>query len=134
MYSFRQYLQTLEDPHGLTRRLGEASLCRDDRGRAIYSTGNSAAVFRIRCQGRTCALRCYFRPMRRLAAIYGDRYLPRELYLYTTPEQGQWVDAVLCDWVEGETLHAPSPGPPNRATANVWLNSPKRSTGWRWNW
>ncbi len=106
MYSLRQYLQTLEDPHGLTRRLGEASLCRDDRGRAIYSTGNSAAVFRIRCQGRTCALRCYFRPMRRLAAIYGDRYLPRELYLYTTPEQGRWVDAVLCDWVEGQTLHA----------------------------
>lgn len=106
LYSLRQYLLTLEDPHGLTRTLGEAELCRDGRGRPLYSTGNSAAVFRIRRGGKMYALRCYFRPMRRLAAIYGERYLPRELYLYTTPEAGEWVDAVLCDWVEGETLHA----------------------------
>ncbi len=106
LYSLRQYLLTLDDPHGLTRRLGEVTLCRDEKGRARYSAGNSAAVFRIRREGRECALRCYFRPMRRLAAIYGERYLPQELYLYTTPAEGEWVDAVLCDWVEGETLHA----------------------------
>ena len=106
MYTLRQYLLTLEEPYGLMRRLGEAEVCRDDRGRIRYTTGNSAAVFRIRYDGRECALRCYFRPMRRLAEIYGDRYLPQELYLYTTPAEGTWVDAVLCDWVEGETLHA----------------------------
>lgn len=105
MFSLRQYLLTLGEPHRLTRRLGEVELCRDERGRARYSAGNSAAVFRIRHAGRECALRCYFRPMRRLAAIYGERYLPQELYLYTTPTEGEWVDVVLCDWVEGPTLH-----------------------------
>lgn len=104
MYSLRQYLLTLEDPHGLTRQLGEVTLCRDEQGRALFSAGNSAAVFRIRRAGRIEALRCYFRPRRHLAEIYGDRYLPRELYLYTAPDRGEWVDVVLNDWIEGETL------------------------------
>ena len=104
MYSLRQYLLTLEDPHGLTRRLGEVELCRDAHGRALYSAGNSAAVFRIRRTGRVEALRCYFRPMRHLEDIYRDRYLPRELYIYTAPDRGEWVDVVLNDWIEGETL------------------------------
>jgi len=106
LFSLRRYLLTLEEPRGLTRTLGEIELCRDDRGRPCCTAGNSAAVFRIRREGRECALRCYFRPMRHSAAIYGDRYLPQELYLYATPSEGEWVDAVLCDWVEGETLHA----------------------------
>ena len=104
MYSLRQYLLTLEDPHGLTRRLGEVELSRDAQGRALYSAGNSAAVFRILRAGRVEALRCYFRPMRHLKEIYGDRYLPEELYLYTSPDRGEWVDVVLNDWIEGETL------------------------------
>lgn len=104
MFSLRQYLSALEDPRGLTRTLGDVELCRDERGRPLYSTGNSAAVFRIRHAGKVCALRCYFRPMRHLAEIYGDRFLPQELYLHTSPEQGRWVDVVLGDWIEGITL------------------------------
>ncbi|MDE7305456.1 MAG: protein kinase [Alistipes sp.] len=107
MFSLRQYLLTLEEPHGLTRTLGDAVLCRDRQGRPLYTAGNSAAVFRIRRQGREYALRCYFRPMAHAAEIYGERLLPKELYLYTsTPEHGEWVDVVLNDWIDGETLHA----------------------------
>ena len=29
----------------------------------------------------------------------------KELYLYTSPETGVWVDTVLGDWIEGSTLH-----------------------------
>lgn len=104
MYTLRQYLLTLSDTRGLTRTLGEIDLCRDDAGRPLFSVGNSAAVFRCRREGRLRALRCYLRPMRHLAEIYGAEYLPRELYLYTTPDRGLWVDAVLTEWIEGQTL------------------------------
>lgn len=105
MYTLRQYLLTLLDPRGLTRTLGDVDVCRDELGRPYFSAGNSAAVFRIRLDGRTRSLRCYLRPMRRLREIYGERLLEKELYLYTSSQTGVWVDAVLGDWIEGVTLH-----------------------------
>lgn len=105
MYTLRQYLLTLLDSRGLTRTLGEVDVCRDEQGRPYFSAGNSAAVFRIRLDGRIRSLRCYLRPMRRLREIYGDRLLEKELYLYTSPDTGVWVDTVLDDWIEGVTLH-----------------------------
>lgn len=105
LFTLRQYLLTLSDPDGLTRTLGRIEVCRDATGRPLFSAGNSAAVFRIRHRGRLCALRCYFRPARHLRAIYGDRLLERELYLYTSPFEGTWTDVVLGDWIEGDTLH-----------------------------
>lgn len=104
MYTLRQYLLTLSDSRGLTRTLGEIDVCRDQAGDPRFTAGNSAVVFRIRHQGRICSLRCYLHPMRHLAEIYGERLLPKELYLYTSPESGVWVDAVLGDWIEGTTL------------------------------
>lgn len=104
MYTLRQYLNSLEDSHGLTRTLGEVDVCRDAQGRMCYSAGNSAAVFRIRHAGRICSLRCYFRPMRHLREIYGPRLLEKELYLYLTPQSGLWADVVLGDWIAGVTL------------------------------
>lgn len=104
MFTLRQYLLTLFDSRGLTRTLGEVDVCRDAQGRPCYSAGNSAAVFRIRLDGRIRSLRCYLRPMRHLREIYGPRVLEKELYLYTSPETGVWVDAVLGDWIEGVTL------------------------------
>lgn len=104
MFTLRQYLLALEEPERLLRTLGDAVPCRRPDGRLQYSTGNSAAVFRILHRGRIRALRCYFRPMRRLAEIYGAGYLPREIYLHTSPGEGIWVDAAISDWIEGETL------------------------------
>lgn len=105
MNTLRQYLTTLTDSYGLTRTLGEIDLCRDERGEPLCSVGNSAAVFRIRHGGRIRSLRCYLRPMRHLREIYGSRLLEKELFLYDTPRTGRWVDAVLGEWIEGETLH-----------------------------
>lgn len=105
MYTLSQYLMTLSDPDGLTRTLGAVEVCRDPKGRMCFSVGNSAAVFRIRHEGRIRSLRCYLRPQRHLKEIYGERLLERELYLYTSPESGVWVDAVIGEWIEGEDLH-----------------------------
>lgn len=104
MYTLRQYLCSLSDPYGLTRSLGEIELCLSEEGQPLYTVGNSAAIFRIRHEGRMKALRCYFRPRPRLQAIYGKAYLSEELFLYDTPTSGRWVDVVLTEWIEGRTL------------------------------
>lgn len=108
MFTLGQYLFSLEDPCGLLRTLGGIRLCRDASGRLRYTAGNSAAVFRIvGDDGQMRALRCWFRPMPRLhlRAIYGEQLRERELFLYTGPDSGQWVDVALTDWIEGTTLH-----------------------------
>lgn len=104
MFTLRQYLFALTDLSSLSRTLGDAELCRDSQGRPLLSVGNSAAVFRVRYEGRVRSLRCYFRPMRRLRAIYGERLLERELFVHTSPDEGRWADVVLGDWIEGRTL------------------------------
>ncbi len=104
MYSLRQYLFSLENSFGLTRTLGEVELCRDATGKPLVSSGNSAILFRIRHEGTIKALRCYRYPTTRLRERYGEQLLERELYLYDTPSSGRWVDVVLTDWIEGETL------------------------------
>lgn len=105
MFTLRQYLTTLADTHGLTRTLGEIEVCRDEEGRMRYTVGNSAIVFRIRREGRIRSLRCYMHHPRHLAEIYGERLLPQELFIYTSPAGGVWTDVVLGDWIEGVTLH-----------------------------
>ena len=107
MHTLRQYLFTLSDLRGLARTLGEAEVCRDAAGRPEYAVGNSAAVFRIRHAGRIRSLRCFLRPMRHLREIYGERLLERALFLYDSvgpAASGEWVDVVLDEWIEGETL------------------------------
>lgn len=106
VFTLRQYLFSLIDPYGLTRTLREVSLCRDEAGRAIYSAGNSAVVFRIRHADGEGALRCYLRPNPRLKALYGEQVLEQELFIYETPTTGRWVDVVLTEWREGITLQA----------------------------
>lgn len=39
-----------------------------------------------------------------LKAIYGERYYPDELYVFTSDVTGIWVDIVLEEWCEGITL------------------------------
>lgn len=100
----RQYLLSLENSFGLTRTLGEVELCRDTEGRVLVSSGNSAIVFRIRHEGKIKALRCYRHPTAHLREVYGERLLREELFLYDTPRSGHWVDVVVTDWIEGDTL------------------------------
>ncbi len=118
MFTLRQYLDTLSDSHGLTRTLGEIDVCRNQNGELCYTSGNSAAVFRIQLDGRVRSLRCYMRPTDNLTDIYGERLLPKELFLFTTPESGAWTDVVLGDWIEGTTLReAVAEAARNRDTA-----------------
>lgn len=104
MFTLSQYLSTLSDPRGLTRTLGDIEVCRGPDGRICCSAGNTAAVFRIRHEGRIRSLRCYLRPAPRLREIYGDRLLEKELWVYRTPDEGTWADVVVGDWIEGDTL------------------------------
>ena len=104
MYTLRQYLLSLTDSHSLTRTLGEIALCHDKMGHPIYTAGNSAVVFRAMIHGKMHALRCYLKPMRHLREIYGERLLEKELYIYHTSTRGEWVDVVVDEWIEGESL------------------------------
>ncbi|MDE7069322.1 MAG: WG repeat-containing protein [Alistipes sp.] len=102
--SIRQYLETMDDPEGLTRTLGPFGVCRLPDGSPARWVGNSAVVFKISCGGKFRMLKCYTRPMRRLEAIYGERFLPEEIYLWQPDGNGVWGDAVIDDWIEGATL------------------------------
>lgn len=104
MFTLLQYLNSLYDPSGLTRTLGEIGVCRDTSGWLCYTAGNSAVVFKIRHEGRLKSLRCYTSAAPNRAAIYGDRLLPGELFVYTAPDRGEWVDVVVDEWIEGTTL------------------------------
>lgn len=103
MISVLQYLNSIEDSYGLTRSIGEISPCRDDDGRIIFSTGNSAVVFKILYGNKSMMLKCYTRQKRDLKEIYGERLLEKELFIYSGLE-GEWVDVVFDEWIEGKTL------------------------------
>ena len=104
VHTLLQYLNSLHDPAGLLRTLGEIEVCRNSDGRLCYTAGNSAVVFKIRHEGRLKSLRCYTSAAPNRAAIYGDRLLGRELFVYNAPDRGEWVDVVVDEWIEGTTL------------------------------
>lgn len=95
--SLYQCIKSVANPIGLTRTLGLFKM----RG---YCTGNSAAIFEVLTDdGRHLRLKCYTRPKPNLTAIYGDRLLKDELYVFTG-DGGVWVDVVADEWIEGVTL------------------------------
>lgn len=104
LFTLAQYIETIADSHGRTRTLGEIVPDRDDRGRIRFHIGNSSIVFRIFRDGRPMRLKCYTRPRRNLQTIYREKLLPQELYLFSAPRCGTWVDVVLDEWIEGPTL------------------------------
>lgn len=104
MYSLTQYLETLENPEGLTRRLKGFELIRDANCRPIFHVGNRAIVFKIRHLGETLRLRCYTQPPNRnLERLYGDTLYHEELFLLRGC-CGEWVDVVVEPWIEGKNL------------------------------
>ena len=92
-----QYIKSVKNPIELTRTLGLFKM-------VGYCTGNSAVVFEVLADdGRHLRLKCYTRPNDNLEAIYGDRLLREELYVFTG-DGGVWVDVVADEWIEGVTL------------------------------
>ena len=68
--------------------------------------GNNAVV--ARCCGEELGgevkMKCYYRPHRNLAKLYGKSYYPREVGLYTLMGHIDYLDAVITPWVEGQPL------------------------------
>ncbi|MBR2014953.1 MAG: hypothetical protein IJ998_05985 [Alistipes sp.] len=70
------------------------------------SIGNNAVTARCRVfewDGQY-TIKCYFRPKKNLATIYGSAYMPKELGVYRLCGKLEYIDIVLKPWVEGEPL------------------------------
>ena len=95
----------MSDTYGLTKTLGVIAICTTPNGEPIYHIGNNSIIFCIEHEGRRKMLKCYTRDKRNLRRIYGSKCLREELYIHHSNTQGEWVDVVLDDWIEGETLY-----------------------------
>ena len=81
---------------------GVEPLCRN--GRAQYITGNAAVIFTVKHEGRLKMLKCYTRHNPYLKDIYGPLFHPRELCVMAITGDMMWVDCLLYDRIEGDSL------------------------------
>lgn len=95
--------QSLLQPEGLFRTLGEPRLCTDLFERPIVLAGGNAIVAQVELDGRLMRLKCYTTPApKHFDTIYGMRLHRRELQL---PQAGMTPLDVLAEaWIEGPTL------------------------------
>jgi Serine/threonine protein kinase len=110
------YIESLKEPKGLFRTLGEPVCERDLHGEPKFTAGGNAAVFRITYGGKDYALKCFTKPVEHAAAIREflsgtcdallcrSVYLPGEIFVFDTGDSGRWHDVVLTEWAEGRTL------------------------------
>ena len=70
------------------------------------AVGNNTVTARCRVMGREgrYLVKCYFRPKRNTAYIYGSAYMRKELGVYTMAGRIEYIDIVLTPWVEGLPL------------------------------
>ena len=104
LVAVNRYIEILKNSAGYTRTLGAVDvLMKDASGRPCCFVGNRSAVFKIRREGRVMMLKCYTCPKPNLRRIYGDRCLHDEIFI-PCGASGEYVDAVLTEWVEGRSL------------------------------
>lgn len=72
--------------------------------RPAYVTGNAAVTIFVRHRGCEKVIKCYTRENPHLAAIYGRRFLPRELCVFDLTGRPHRIDCLVTDLVEGTTL------------------------------
>ncbi len=94
MSNIDQMLRTLDGVEPLFR----------DSGELDYYVGNLAVVFRVKISGEVALFKCYVSSNQHLSAIYGDRFYPCELLVFTIAGESEWVDVVVDEWREGVTL------------------------------
>lgn len=111
-----RYIDTMREPHGLFRTLGEPECERGTDGRPTVYAGGNAAIFRVRVGGNDYALKCFTRPVPRVAEVcrFVGRtesglllpavYLPEEMFVYESGDHGTWRGVVLIEWADGYTL------------------------------
>ena len=114
--SISQYVDSLTNPSGLFRTLGEVDADRDARGAVRFCAGSNAAVFRITAAGEEYALKCPLKRGPHFGAIYEyiethpdplfapTRLLRDELYVYDAFGRGGYCDVVVSQWLPGVTL------------------------------
>lgn len=103
MITVADIIDTLSNSHIVWRTLHDVEIPIRG-GRPDYTTGNAAVSLRVRHGGRDAMLKCYTRPNANLQAIYGPSFRPRELCVFGLAGHRQWVDCLLGDYVEGQTL------------------------------
>ncbi len=101
-----QYLSAMSDTYGLTKTLGVIDICTKPDGSPDFSIGNNSIIFRIHHNGGEKMLKCYTRNKRNTRRIYGKKCLREELYIHSDHNHGDWVDVVMDDWLDGQTLHS----------------------------
>ena len=108
IYSLSQYLLSVEHLDRMARTLDTHSilLLRDDEGRVKCRVGNSVILFEVIYKGVHSALRVYMRQHRNLRAIYGEKYLPKELLVCSAATVSELVDVVISEWFDGSTLQS----------------------------
>lgn len=108
IYSLSQYLLSVEHLDKMARTLDahSISLLRDDEGRVKCRVGNSVIIFEVMYKGVHSALRIYMRQHHNLRAIYGEKYLPKELLVCSTATLSGLVDVVISEWFDGSTLQS----------------------------
>jgi len=95
--------QSLLQPDGLFRTLGEPRLCTDLFERPIVLAGGNAIVAQVELDGRLMRLKCYTAPApAHFDTIYGARLHRRELQLPMTGIEP--LDVLAEEWIEGSTL------------------------------
>jgi serine/threonine protein kinase len=118
-HTIKDYIDTMMNPFGVFRSLGEVDVERDPYGQPIFRAGNSAAIFtRYIGRGRRRFIKCYIRPNPHLRTVYNYiarqkppllpnvRLLPGELFVHSHSGEAGWVDIVEGEWTDGETLSA----------------------------
>lgn len=100
-----QYISAISDTFGLTKTLGVIDFYTKPDGGIWFIVGNNSVIFRIRHKGECKMLKCYTRGKQNMRRIYGSQCLREELFVHSDYLHGEWVDVVLCDWIEGKNLH-----------------------------
>lgn len=86
------------------RTLGEMKFRQTEAGSIQYSVGNSAIIFCASINNKLYSVKCYTAHSERLKTIYGTQLLEQELYIPSDNASGVWLDVLLTDWIEGDTL------------------------------
>lgn len=98
------------------RTLDSFSVVKDAYGEPVFVAGNYAAVFRIECEGKEYALKCYTRGAEHVCNVYEYlenvesqylipcRYLPDEIYVYDEYGKGDYFPVVVMPWIDAVTL------------------------------
>lgn len=116
--SISQWIDTVANPHGRFRTLGEFEAERDAYGNIRFTAGNSAAVFPVvsKANGRRMLLKCFIKDARNRKPVYDmvsgscDPLLSPtglrqdEAYVYDELGNGGFYDTAVGEWVEGNTL------------------------------